>query len=75
MKRQYFWPQMYEEVRKYVESCHTCQTQAQRKRNNELNPIIPTGPCERVGIDFVGSLVETEQGNKYIITAIDYFTR
>src|SRR4030095_2944691 len=75
IKRTYFWPQMYEEIRRYVQSCHKCQVQSRRKKNNELHPIEPTAPWERVGIDFVGPLTTTERGNKYIITAIDYFTR
>ena len=37
--------------------------------------LAPTAPWERVGIDFIGPLPETEKGNKYIITAIDYFTK
>jgi Integrase zinc binding domain/Integrase core domain len=75
IRRTYFWPQMYEEIKSYVESCHTCQMQSRGKKNNELNPIQPTAPWERVGIDFVGPLSITERGNRYIITAIDYFTR
>src|ERR1044071_7460079 len=37
--------------------------------------LAPTAPWERVGIDFIGPLPETEKGNKYIITAINYFTK
>src|ERR1044072_103198 len=37
--------------------------------------LAPTAPWERVGIDFIEPLSETEKGNKYIITAIDYFTK
>src|ERR1044072_3509411 len=49
--------------------------QGSQIKNNELNPILPTGPWERVGIDFVRPLPLTSQGNQYIITAVDYFTR
>ena len=66
---------MHDEIKRYIESCHVCQMQGKQRRNNELNPILPTGPWERVGIDFVGSLPLTSQGNRYIITAVDYFTR
>src|ERR1043165_4655309 len=75
MRLQYFWPQMYEEIRKYIQSCHQYQVHAKTGKQNELFPIPISAPWERVGIDFVGPLPETEQGNKYIITAIDYFTR
>src|SRR5688572_3427349 len=75
IQQQYFWPQMYNEIKRYIDSCHTCQIQAKRSKNNELNPIEPTAPWERVGIDFVGPFNITDSGNRYIITAIDYFTR
>src|ERR1043165_925265 len=75
LKVQYYWPQMYEEIKLYVQSCHQCQVHARVTKRNEVYPIPISAPWERVGIDFVGPLPETSQGNKYIITAIDYFTR
>src|ERR1044072_10001149 len=66
---------MNEEIKLYVQSCHQCQVHARVTKRNELYPIPVSAPWERVGIDFVGPLPETNQGNKYIITAIDYFTR
>ena len=66
---------MYEEVKNYIQSCHQCQIHAKTGKQNELFPIPISAPWERVGIDFVGPFPETTQGNKYIITAIDYFTR
>ena len=75
VRRNYYWPQMYEEIRKYVSSCYQCQMQASKRKNNELNPLEPTGAWRRVGIDFIGPLELTTKGNRYIITAMDYFTR
>src|SRR5688572_26044256 len=66
---------MYDEIKRYINSCHTCQVQSKRSKNNELNPIEPTAPWERVGIDFVGPFNMTNSRNRYIITAIDYFIR
>ena len=37
--------------------------------------ILPMDIFERWGIDIVGPLPLTQQGNKYIIVAVDYFTR
>src|ERR1043165_7278113 len=75
IKLQYHWLKMYDEIKRYIESCHICQMQGRQRKNNKLNPILPTGPWERVEIDFVGPLLLTSQRNRYIITAIDYFTR
>ena len=41
----------------------------------ELHPIPVTKVWHRVGIDLVGPLPETRQGNKYIITLIDHFLK
>ena len=66
---------MYEEIKAYIDSCHTCQVQAKRGKNNELNPITPTALWEQVKIDFIRPFNIIDQGNQYIITAIDYFTQ
>src|ERR1044072_95584 len=75
IKQRYFWPGMYNEIEAYMKSCYQCQLRGPQKKNNPLNPIIPTGPFERIGIDIVGPLTVTERGNRYIIVAMNYFTR
>src|ERR1043166_10299807 len=40
-----------------------------------LNPIEVTGPFEMIGIDFVGPLLRTKHGNKYILVTTDYLTK
>src|ERR1044071_9046001 len=59
MKLQYFWPQMYKEIKRYIQSCHQCQVHAKTGKQNELYPIPISAPWERVGIDFVGPFPET----------------
>src|ERR1043165_3240434 len=44
MKLQYFWPQMYEEIKKYIQSCHQCQVHVQTGKQNELYPIPISAP-------------------------------
>src|SRR6266498_1529710 len=43
--------------------------------NNILHPIEPKAPFQRIGIDIVGPLTITKKGNRYIVTAMDYFTK
>ena len=66
---------MYEEIREYIQSCYQCQIHANTGKQNELFSIPVSAPWERVRIDFVRPFPKTTSGNKYIITAIDYFTR
>src|ERR1044072_6578537 len=74
LTRSYYWPKMFQAVHKYVQTCDTCQ-RFKGKPPTTTGAIEPTGPWERVGVDFVGPLPETKRGNKYIIVAMDYLTR
>ena len=75
IRNRYYWPQMYESIRKYVQSCDTYQRRGRPKTKNELHPIPVDSPFYRIGIDFVGPLPRTSRGNKYIIVAMDYLTK
>ncbi|KAG1277498.1 hypothetical protein G6F66_012277 [Rhizopus arrhizus] len=58
--------------------CVTCQMRSRPvfKRSNMANPIkTPSKPFFMVGCDAVGPLEVTSQGNRYILTGIDYLTR
>ena len=59
----------------YVKTCYECQQRGTLKHNNIKRTIQPTDIFERWGIDIVGPLLATETGNRYIIVAIDYFSR
>ena len=75
IKSRYYWPQMYENIREYVQSCDQCQRRGRSRRNEPMHPIPVHAPFYRVGIDIVGPLPRTEQNNKYIVVAIDYLTK
>ena len=68
---------MTKEVRKACVSCGKCQ-----KAGNQTEWIVPLlpmpimwGPFERVAIDIVDPLPRTNNGNKYLLTLLDYRTR
>jgi hypothetical protein len=75
IKERYYWPQYYEDIRKYAESCDACQRRGRSKNNNLLHPIPVHSPFYQIGIDFVGPLPRTQRGKKYIIVAMDYLTK
>src|SRR6266508_2464631 len=66
---------MYEDVRGYVQTYDACQRRKNPKANNKLHPIEPKAPFQRIGINIVGSLTITKKGNRYIVTAMDYFIK
>uniref|UniRef100_A0A3B3RKZ9 Integrase catalytic domain-containing protein n=1 Tax=Paramormyrops kingsleyae TaxID=1676925 RepID=A0A3B3RKZ9_9TELE len=48
---------------------------SQQKPSGLLVPIMATYPWEYVGVDFVGPLPRTAQGNAHILVFVDYFTK
>ena len=71
----YYWKGMYEDIRKYVRYCDTCQRRGQKGGKGNLYPIKVGEPFERIGIDFVGPLEKTKKGNRYILVVTDYLTK
>lgn len=82
LTRRYWWPNMEKDLKNHCNCCAPCQL---NKRNSSalreqvrppLRPIPPVAlPFERWGIDFIQNLPLTKNGNRHIITAIDYATR
>jgi hypothetical protein len=75
IKDRYYWPQLGEDVKKYIQTCDVCQRRGPSNRREELIPIPVQGPFHRIGIDIKGPLPITSNGNRYIIVAMDYFTK
>src|SRR5256714_1495883 len=75
IKTRYYWPQYYDDIKKYVEACDSCQRRGRSKKNNLLHPIPVHSPFYQIGIDFVGPLPRPKREKKYIIVAMDYLTK
>ena len=75
IRDEYYWPNMFKDVKEFVASCHTCQMQNVKFTPEPVHKLVVTSPWERVQIDVIGPLEMSEEGNRYIITAIDCFTR
>jgi hypothetical protein len=75
IKEKYYWPNMAEDIKQYIESCEVCQKMGKPKRDQTVIPIKVTGPFDQIGIDFVGPLKVSSKGNRYIIVATDYLTK
>lgn len=74
----YFWPALASDAKEYVARCTACQ---QRKPGQKLRmPWVRSGfavsaPNDMWVIDFVGPLPESSEGHRWILTAIDKFSR
>ena len=71
----YYWPKMYNTVKEWVKTCDVCQRQGIPRRQEPLHPISVGQPFDRIGIDYVGPLPRTKQGNRYIVVATEYLTK
>ena len=61
-----------------VKSCEKCQRNNHKlqKASGSLHPIpVPPKIWSQVGMDLIGPMPETPQGNKYIVTLTDYFSK
>ncbi len=75
VQERYYWSKIYEDIRGYVQTCNACQRRGNPKANNILHPIELKVLFQRIGIDIIGLLTITKKGNRYIVTAMDYFTK
>jgi transposase InsO family protein len=76
IRARYFWPGMYEDIRRWCASYLVCAKRKppQPTRNGQLIPIKTSYLFEIVAIDITGTLRKTPRGNKYILICIDLFT-
>lgn len=78
MKTMYYWPNMCEDVHKYIRKCKIC-TLAKPSNEDTAAPIgkyrDPIMPGRALSIDFTGPLPMTRGKNRFIFVAIDCFSR
>ncbi|GKD95207.1 reverse transcriptase domain-containing protein [Tanacetum coccineum] len=73
----YYWPTMHEDARKLSQACQDCQVHKHVPRNPQqtLSPITSLWPFYKWGIDIAGPFLEGPGKVKFLIVAIDYFTK
>lgn len=76
VKSRFYWPGCKEDVSRWVAECPQCAMVKPAPRKGVLLKQSPVGaPLDRAAIDILGELPETENGNKYILVFVDYFTK
>lgn len=76
LKKRYFWPSMLNDVREYIKQCDACQkvNPASLKVIPTLHSVtVPKQVFKQIGVDIM-SLPEVDN-MKYVIVAIDYFSK
>ena len=77
VQERYWWPNMWSDVKSYIDKCGNCQKSKKSRISQEmgLTPVAVGSPWEIVGVDFLGPLPISKNGNQYILTFCDYFTK
>ncbi|GJV38150.1 reverse transcriptase domain-containing protein [Tanacetum coccineum] len=72
-----YWPTMHTDARKLIRECNDCQVHRPILRNPQQNltPIMSPWPFYKWGIDIAGPFPEGPGKVKFLIVAIDYFTK
>ena len=73
--RNFYWPRMTAQINEWVKTCEICQRAEKPTKNNPLRPIKVTEPFELIGMDLIGPLPVTEQGNRFIVVMTEYLTK
>ena len=73
----YYWPTMHRDAREVIQKCDSCQAHASVPRLPKADMISVTSawPFMKWGMDIVGPLSEGPGRVKFLIVAIDYFTK
>ncbi|GKA54669.1 reverse transcriptase domain-containing protein [Tanacetum coccineum] len=73
----YYWPSMHKDAKELIHKCEACQiySSVPRKPKQEMTSITSAWPFSQWGIDIVGPLPTAPGGARFLVVAIDYFTK
>nr|GEY93226.1 reverse transcriptase domain-containing protein [Tanacetum cinerariifolium] len=73
----YYWPTMHRDVQDMIRKCSDCQIHCPVTRHPQqpLTPITAPWPFYKWGIDIAGPFPEEPGKVKFLIVAMDYFTK
>ncbi|XP_045206353.2 uncharacterized protein LOC123558545 [Mercenaria mercenaria] len=77
VRQSFYWPGVTESVKKFCQLCDTCTAHklSKEKTKAPLGQYIVGEPMERVVMDILGPLPQTNNGNRFILVISDWFTK
>ena len=77
VRSRFYWPGQKKDVERWCNDCFLCNSR--KSPAKACAPLQPTEnvhmPMQRIAMDILGPLPETERGNRYILVVGDYFTK
>ncbi|VFQ98025.1 unnamed protein product [Cuscuta campestris] len=73
----YYWPTIVQDCERYVQKCRTCQVfyKYPGRPATYYHPVSNVIPFARFGVNIIGAFLVAQGGKKFVIVAIDYFTK
>ena len=79
VRTRYWWPGIYKDLEQWVATCRVCQAhqhvRGMPKMKSNVPRVVPNRPWDSVYIDAIGPLPASRNGMRYVLVAIDHFTR
>uniref|UniRef100_A0A3B1IQI2 Gypsy retrotransposon integrase-like protein 1 n=1 Tax=Astyanax mexicanus TaxID=7994 RepID=A0A3B1IQI2_ASTMX len=77
VQTRYYWYQMREDITLWCRTCTSCAAKARPPKTPQapMGTVRVGAPMERIAIDLMGPMNETDRHNRYILVAQDYFTK
>ena len=72
----YYWPNIYHNIKNDIKHCSICQICEKALKNPHILVMWPISTqylLQRIGMDFVSLLNETDGGNKFILVMTEYY--
>jgi len=77
MKRSFDWETMLTDIYDFVQKCPQCAKSRlqDRRHTSPMTLVPPTEPPTAVSIDILGPLINSQDGNRFILVMTDRFTK
>ena len=77
LQEYFYWPNLREDVGKYIRSCTTCAiAKLTIKKQGLYTPLpIPSRPWESISMDYMSGLPSTKHGNDCVFVVVDRFSK
>lgn len=75
IRQRYQWPNISKDIRGFVFKCVICMKSANLRQNTKNKAIMTNHPNELWEIDLIGPVQCNDNSKKYIVIAIDHFTK
>lgn len=76
IRSRFYWSGYYTHVRRWIIRCTDCQSKRKsRGSHGPMKQYLVGAPMERIALDIIVNLPQTEKGNRHVLVVMDYFTK